>query len=93
MFRIFFSYFTIDKDIVEIDDIKDIEIFSKYVINKYLEGYRGVSEFERYNIIFEVSISGLERGFLFFAFLNTYKVIYSSKIELSEVLGSDNAVY
>jgi len=56
----FFLWIWENKDIVYIDDIKDVEKFLKNVVDKRLKNGWGISKPEGYYCIFKKAVTGLE---------------------------------
>jgi hypothetical protein len=80
--------FGVDKDVVEVDDDTDVEHIAEDVVHEVLEcGWR-ISEAERHDKVFEMTVAGAEGGFPLIAFFDAEKVITRSQIELGEVFGS-----
>ena len=89
---IFFEYPRVYQNIVEVGDNEYVEIFSQYVVNYILIYCRGVRKSKRYNRIFVISVPYSESCLLLFSGLYSYKVIRSSKVELSKVFSSRQSI-
>lgn len=58
MYNVFCECVTEYKDVIEVDGADDVEIFFEAVIDEMLEGGRCVGEAERYDSVFQVTVSG-----------------------------------
>ena len=75
---------SVDEDIVQIQNNKDIKLFSKDFINIFLEACWHVCQSERHYLVLKVAVSSPERGFLFVSFADSHSIVYTGKIELGK---------
>ena len=79
---------SIDQDIVQVYNNKDIKFLGWDLIDITLEGSRRVRETKRYDLILKVAISSLKSRFLLVTFSDSHLMVCVGYIELGEVLGT-----
>ena len=79
--------FSINKDIIEIKDDKDIKLLSQDLIDVSLETGRWIKEPKKHYLILKVAVSSLESHFIFIAFFNSHLMVSTCEFELSELFG------
>ena len=80
-----FSFvFSVDEDINQIHNVKDIEFFRKNLIDVALECCLSVGQSKRYYLILKVTISGPESSLSLISFANSYPVIGTGEVELDK---------
>ena len=62
--------FSLDKNVFQVYNNKDVKLFGQYLINEALEYGWYISQFKRYDLIFKTAIAGLKSCLLFVAFLD-----------------------
>jgi hypothetical protein len=87
-----FSWFRVDKYIIKIYNHEVVDKSREYFINISLEYYWSISEAKRHHQIFEITVFGLESGFLLITFSNTDLIIYILEIEFGKLDGSCKSV-
>ena len=65
----------INQNVIQIHDNKNIQLFSQNLIDVSLEGSRSVRKIKKHDMIFEMTISSLDRRLLFVAFMNSHPII------------------
>ena len=80
IFLMFFFVLREYKNIVQVGDDENVEIFSQDVVNYGLKSGWCVSKSERHDLILEMSVSCSERRFPLFTFLTPDKVICSFEV-------------
>ena len=84
-FNVAFSFvFGIDEDIIQIYNYKDIEFFSKDLIDIALECCRSVGQSKRHYLILEVTVSSPESSFPLISFANSLPVVGTDEVELGK---------
>ena len=78
--------FDIDQYIIQVYDNKNIQLFSQNLVNVSLEGSRSIRKAKRHNLVFKVSVFGLENYLSVITFTNLYLIIGIDKIQLGESL-------
>lgn len=78
-----------DKDIFQIYDKKNIEIFYQNLINILLKDQQYIKKFEQYYLIFEITILNLKLYFLFISFTNLYDMVEICQIRLNKLLNTN----
>ena len=78
--------FGIDKDIIQIHNDEDIELFCKNLINIALEYCRSVGQSEKHYLILEVAVSGLESNLPLISFTNSHPMIGTGGVKLGKPL-------
>ena len=76
--------FSINKDVIQIYDDKDIELFCQDLIDVILEADRSVGSSERYYLVLKMTISGLKSYFPLITFFDSHLVIGTSQIQLGK---------
>ena len=76
---------SIDEDIIQIHNDKNIELFCKNLIDIALEFCRSVGQSKKYYLILEVIVSGPESRFPLIFFTKSYPVINIGKVELDKL--------
>ena len=76
---------SIDEDIIQIHNDKDIKLFCKDFIDIVLECCQNIGQSKRYYLILEVIVSGPESSFLLILFTNSYMVIGTDEIEFDKL--------
>ncbi len=69
-----------DQNVVPIYNDKNIKLFSKDLVNIALETSQGTRKSKGHNLIFEMIISDLKGGLLFFTTVNSYPIISNDKV-------------
>lgn len=67
--------FSVDQDIVQIYDHKDVKLFGEDLIDIALEASWSIRKSKRYDLILKMAVSGLKNSFLFIVFLNSHLMI------------------
>ena len=88
-----FFVISIDEDIIQIYNDKNIEFFSKDLVDLSLKVCQGVCQSEKYHLVFKLAITSLETHLLFVLFPNSHSIIYTGKVELDEPFNSIQPVY
>ena len=83
---IFFFILSINKNIVQVYNNKNVELFRQDFVYITLENGRYISQFKKNYLVFEAAIANLENYFLFIAFSNFHPMINIGKIKLGEML-------
>ena len=82
------SWFSRDKDVVEVDDdLSFINLESEYFVHHGLEGRRGICESEEHDGGFVKPVIGTKSGFVLIPFFYPDIVVSPSHIKFGEVLG------
>lgn len=76
--------FAIDQNIIQIHNNKDIEIFSKNLVNIPLKTGQSIKKPKKYNLVFEIAIPDLENNLLLIIFLNSYSIISIDLVQLGK---------
>ncbi len=76
--------FSIDENVVQVYDNKNIEFLRRNLVHVVLESGRCISQSERYYLVFKMAIAGFEGCLLFIAFLNFYPMVGINEIKLDE---------
>ena len=80
-----FSFvFSINENIIQIYNNKDIKLFHEDLIDIALEGCRSIGQSKKQYLILKVTISGPESSFLLISIANSYPVIRTGKVELGK---------
>src|SRR5277367_470544 len=77
-----------DKDIIKINNTKDIEEFTKTIVSISLKRCRGVSQTKGHDKVFEVTIASTEGGFVFIAFCDPQLIVRICHIEARKVFSA-----
>ncbi len=72
----------VDEDIIEVYFDKNVELFCQDLVDITLKRGRRVGQSKRHDLIFEITIAGLEGRLPFVAFPDPYSMIGISQIEL-----------
>ena len=88
IFLILLQVLRVDKNIVQVTNVYNIQLQSKQVIKSSLVYYQYIRESEQHNLVLIESILGSEYCFLFFLFLDLYQVVYFTEVQLSKQLSS-----
>ena len=75
----------IDKDIIQIYNDKDIELFHDDFIDIALECCQSVGQSIRHYLILKVTVSSLENCFLLISFANSHPVIGTGEVKLGKL--------
>lgn len=78
--------FSIDQNIIQIHDDKNVKLFGKNFINIALEASWSIWKIERLNLVLKITIWGPENSFLFFAFSNSHLLVGTSQVQLGKAL-------
>ena len=73
---------SIDKDIVQIKNDKNIKFFGKGLINVFLKVCQYIYQPKKYYLIFKIVVPSLISHLLFVTFANSYLIVCISKIKL-----------
>ncbi len=72
----FFSpAFNVDKDVIKINNNKDIEFFCQEFFDIALEGGQYIGQSKKYYLLLKVAITGLKNHLLFIIFFNPHLMI------------------
>jgi hypothetical protein len=77
----------VNENVVDIDNTEDVKEFTEAIVGVGLKRGRGISETERHDEVFEMSIPSTERRLVFIAFRNSKLVIGVGEIKAGVVLG------
>jgi len=88
---IFYSL-RVDEDVVKVNGIELVEVFSEDVVNLSLKRSGCVTQSEEYNKVFVESEAGSECGYLFFTLYHPKLVKRCDNVELYKDLSSRYAV-
>ena len=83
---------SVNKNIVQIYNIKDVKFFDKNHTDMSLEACQGDHQFERHHLIFKVDGSNLEYHFLFVFFASFHLIICISKVKLDKPLNASQLI-
>ena len=78
----------VNKDVIKVNNDKDIEFFDQDLVNIALEAGRCVGQPKKNYLVLEVAVLNPESRLPFIAFFDSYLMISSRKIELDELFGS-----
>lgn len=81
---------SIDKNIIQIYNTKNIKLLSKYLVNISLKACRYIYQSKKYYLVLEMAISSLKYYLLFIIFANSYLMIFISKVKLDKLLTLPN---
>ena len=84
--RIFFLVLSIDENIIQIHNDKDIQLFCKDFTNIALECCRSIGQSKKHHLILKVTVFDLESNFPLTFFTNSYPVISTGKVKLDKLL-------
>ena len=79
-----FWVLSVDNDVIEVNNDKDIEFFGQDLINIALEAGQYIGQLKKHYLIFEVAVSSPESRFLFIARFYPYLMVSTCKVELSK---------
>ena len=71
----FFFIFSINKNIIQIYNNKDIKFFYKDLIDIVLKSYQNISQLKKHYLILKMTIFNLESYFSLIFFANSYPMI------------------
>ena len=77
--------FGVDKDIIQIHNDENIELFRKDLIDIVLECCQSIGQSERYYLILEVAVSGLESSLPLISFTNFHPMIGTGEVKLGKL--------
>ena len=84
---IFFALvFSSDKDIIKVDNYKNVKLFSQDLIDITLNRGWYISQSKRYDLIFKMIIMSFEGRLLFISFPNFHLMVGMSQIKLGKLL-------
>lgn len=72
--------FNIDQGIIQIDNDKDIEFFSKNFIDVFLKASWSIREAKKHDLVLKIAITSFESHFLFIVFSDLYLIINTYQI-------------
>ena len=72
---------SVDKDIIQIYNDKNIKFFYKNLINIALERYRSIGQSKWHYLILKVTISGPDSSFSLISFANSHLMLNTGEIE------------
>ena len=70
MLLILFKVVVVDKNVIQVNDAKIVEIFSKNLVDKELKDFENVAKFKEHDYIFEQLIANDEDDFILIVFAN-----------------------
>lgn len=70
--------FSVNQDIIQLHNDKNIRLFSENLINVSLKTDEGVRQVKKYDLVLKMTVSCLKCDFLFVTFANRYPVISTS---------------
>ena len=76
---------SVNKDVVQIHNDEDVELFYKNLIDKPLEACSSGCQPERHHLIFEVTVSSFKRGLPLVPFVDSHLMICTGKVELDKL--------
>ena len=82
MFLILLKVVAVNKNIIQVNDAKIVEILSKNLVNKKLKDFENVAKFKKYDYIFEQLIANDENDFVLIVFANFDHVENDNDVEL-----------
>ena len=77
---------SVNENVVQIHDNKDVELLYKDLIDKPLEACRCVCQPEGHHLIFKVTVSSFEHDLLLVPFADSHLMICTGKVELDKPL-------
>ena len=72
---------------IQIHYDKDVELFSKDLINVTLKIGQSIRELKKHNLIFKMAVSSTKSSFLSVTLSNSNLVVSTSQVQLGEVFG------
>lgn len=72
--------FNIDKNVIQVDNNKNIKLLSQNLINIALEASQSIKETKKHDLILEIAISHLKDRLSFVTFFDLYLIIDATKI-------------
>ena len=84
LYMLFTFVFDVDKNVIEIQYYKNIELFCQDLDDIALERSRCVGQSKKYHLLLTMVIAGPEGRFLFIAFLNPHSIVGICQIKLGE---------
>ena len=82
----------VNEDVIQIHDDKDIELFSKDLVDVSLEAYWCVCQTERYHLVLKVAVSSPERSLPLVPLADSHSMIGTSEVELGESFSSSQPI-
>ena len=82
---VFSLVFSVDEDIIQIHNDKDMKFFCKNFINVALEYCQSISQSKKDYLIFKIAVFGLESSLSLIFFANSYPVIGISEVKLDKL--------
>ena len=76
--------FSVDEDIIQINNDEDIELFHKDLINLALKYCQIISQSKKHHPILKLTISSPKSRFLLISLANSHPVIGTSEVELGK---------
>ena len=84
MSRVYVLY--IDKDIIQVDNDKDIQLFGQDFIDITLEASWCIGKTKKYDLVLEMTVLDSKVRLLFLTFLDSYPMIDAGEILLGKLL-------
>src|SRR5271167_1422208 len=81
-----------DKDVIQVNDDKDIQVVPEHIIHEMLEDCRGIGEAKRHHKVLKMAITGAEGSFPLIPRANPNKVVSPMKVNLGEDGGRGEAI-
>ncbi len=85
-FHVLFAFaFGIDKDVIEVQYHKNVELLCQDLIDIALKYGQYIGHFRRHYLVLKMAIAGPKSCFLFIALPNPYLIVGIDQIELGEM--------
>ena len=78
----------VDKNVIEVNNDKDIEFLGQDLVNVALKAGRGVGQPKRHYLVLEVAVSSLESRLPFIALFYPHPIVSTCEVELGELFCS-----
>ena len=80
--------FSINKDVIEVHNDKNIKFFYYDFFDLALEAGEGIKKTKMHKLVFEMAVLHLESCFSLVTFPNSHLIIYICQVQLSKILTS-----
>ena len=84
---------SIDKNVVQVYNDKDVNLFSKNLINVFLKAYWCVCQSKKYHLVLKLAIPSLERHLLFVPLADSHPIVCTSKVKLDKPPSFSQPIY
>ena len=82
---VIFVIISVNKNIVQIDNDKDVKLLNKNFVNISLETYWYVCLPKKHHLVLEMTVSSSERRLLFIPFTDFHLIVCTCKVELDKL--------